>query len=55
MQSSLVHVPCKSGSPQGVFSGAQLLAAGAVFPDCAHTGPLANTSPAAVAASAAAH
>src|SRR5205823_3649037 len=27
MQSSLVHVPCKSGSPHGVFGGAQLLTA----------------------------
>src|SRR5262249_52266595 len=26
MQSSLVQVPCKSGSPQGVFGGAQVLA-----------------------------
>src|SRR5205809_625243 len=31
MQSSLVHVPCKSGSPHGVFGAAQPFAAGAAF------------------------
>src|SRR5947209_7863013 len=35
MQSSLVHVPCKSGSPHGVFGCVQLLAEGAVLAACA--------------------
>src|SRR5216110_2091331 len=35
MQSSLVHVPCKSGSPHGVFDGLQFLAPGAALAGCA--------------------
>src|SRR5262245_65478960 len=31
MQSSLVHVPCKSGSPHGVFGGVHVLAAAGAF------------------------
>src|SRR2546425_598600 len=31
IQSSLVQVPCRSGSPQGVFGGAQAFAAGAAL------------------------
>src|SRR5258706_16141148 len=49
MQSSLVQVPCKSGSPQGVFGIVQLLAAAGDLADCPSTGLAVRTRMAAPA------
>jgi hypothetical protein len=54
MQSSSVHVPCKSGSPHGVLGGVQFLAAGvivaagAVFEVCPIAGPAVSAMKAAI-------
>src|SRR5271169_865089 len=54
MQSSLVQVPCKSGSPQGVLGAVQLLAAGADLAACASAGSAVSAKMAAAATNAAA-
>src|SRR5579871_2416145 len=44
MQSSLVQVPCKSGSPHGVFGCVQVLAAAEDFDACPTAGCAISTS-----------